>query len=275
MRGSRNVFLALSVSVLLFAPACGGGSGSTSPTPTATAPTITTPNTMVYIGQAVTFQATGTGTITWGGDQSSVATVDGPTGRVTGVATGDETIWAQNSAGRTTRLIHVLPSFAGTWSGNYAITGCQSLGQFTTLLGFCNAFPAGAVLNMGFSINQSQDQVSGGTFSLGGLQGTLNPASVSGAGELPITGLVNSVNGSATITSIALGNARLDSNQAGVMTGTFDQTWGQANGLSGSGILSCQIRLMTRTGGGPSAITIFQRPEPASLTLEQMIERMR
>jgi hypothetical protein len=226
---------------------------------------------MVYIGQVVTFQASGTGTITWGGDQPAVATVDGPTGQVTGVATGDETIWAQNNAGRTTRLIHVLPSFAGTWQGNYAITGCQSTLDFTQI-GFCSQqLPVGTVLHIGMSINQTLDHVTGGGFDLGRNQGTLNTGSVSGNGQLPLTGLITFTKNGIT-TNTNLGNARLDSLQPGVMTGTFDQTWSQPNGLLGSATVSGQIRLMTRTGGGPSAINKW--PE-LQLTHGEMIQQMR
>jgi hypothetical protein len=228
---------------------------------------------MIYIGQSITFAATGSGTITWGGDTPGVATIDGPTGRVTGIATGDETIWAQNSGGRTTRLIHALPSFAGTWSGNYVITACQSLLDWS-VIGFCNNLPVGSVLPMSLSILQTQDQVSGGNFALGANVGNLNPASVTNAGELPITGLFSGVTGAIT-TNINLGNARWDSTQAGTITGTFDQTWSQVGGLAGSAIFSCSIRLMTRTGGGPSAISILQRPEPAQLSLNEILQRLR
>jgi hypothetical protein len=192
---------------------------------------------------------------------------------VTGIATGDVTILAKNSGGSTSRLLHVLPSFAGTWQGNYAITGCQSLGGWTTI-GFCNQFPSGTVLNLSLSINQTLDQVSGGSFSLGSNQGTLNSAAVANNGQLAITGLFSAVSSGVT-TNINLGNARWDSLQAGTITGTFDQTWSQPNGLSGSAIYSCAIRLMTRTGGGPSSVTIFQRPEPSSASLDEIIRRLR
>jgi hypothetical protein len=228
---------------------------------------------MVYIGQTVTFTASGSGTVTWGGDTPAVATIDGPTGKVTGVATGDETIWAQNSAGRTTRLIHALPSFGGTWSGTYVITGCQSSSDWTQI-GFCNQLAVGSVLPIALSILQTQDQVSGGNFALGANVGNLNPATVTHAGELPITGLFAGVTGAIT-TNINLGNALWDSTQAGTITGTFDQTWSQVAGLGGSGLLNCSIRALTRTGGGPSAISIFQRPESAPLSLDQILRRLR
>ncbi len=240
------------VAVLLFVCAC--GSSSTAPTtPPATAPTITTTNTMVYVGQVVQFAATGTAPITWGGDQPSIATIDGPTGKVTGAGIGNVTIWADNAGGHTTRLLRVLPSYAGNWAGNYVVNGCQSSLGWTTIIAFCSNFPIGAVLNMNLGMNQTDDKVTSGAFALGTNQGTLNPTTVDASGLLPLTGVSNSVSGTLT-TSINLSNARFLSQQAGTMTGTFDSTWSQTGtgSLSGFGILSCTLRVMTRTSGGPS-----------------------
>src|SRR3954462_15585040 len=89
--------------VLGLITACGGSKAPAAPS--VAAPTISTPNTTIYIGQTVQFTATGGGTITWGGDAPGVARVDAPTGRVTGVGNGRETIWAENAGGRTTRAL--------------------------------------------------------------------------------------------------------------------------------------------------------------------------
>lgn len=263
------VALVLSLSLV----GCGsGGGGTTAPTPAAVKPTITTSNSMIYIGQTITFQATGSGPITWGGDSPSVATVDGPTGRVTGAGIGTATIWAENSGGRTTRLLRGLPSFAGSWAGNYAITGCQSTGDFTRA-GFCGIFPMGAVLNMNVGISQSDDQVTGGAFALGGNVGALNSAVVDQGGVLPITGTTAGQTGS---TTIVLDNARWRSDTAGTITGSFDQTWG-TSGLSGFGRFNCQIRAMTRTSGGPAGFSILPMgaPAPAGITLDELLRRLR
>jgi hypothetical protein len=78
--------LMLAGAALSFTFACGGEGGSSTPTaPSVTAPVISTTNTSIYVGQNVTFAATGGGTIRWGGDAPSVATIDQTTGRVTGV----------------------------------------------------------------------------------------------------------------------------------------------------------------------------------------------
>jgi len=242
--------------------ACGGGKGGsgTAPTPVVTAPTITTTNDLIFVGQIIQFVATGSGTITWGSDAPSVATVDGPTGRVTGTGIGRATIWAENSGGRTTRLLRGLPSFAGTWRGSYAIAGCQSTGAWA-LGRFCNNFFQGQTLNIAFEISQDRDRATG-TFAFGDLQGTLDAGTVSENGVLPLTGrsLQNT-------TTINLENLRAESPTPGTMTGRFEQTWGDTT-LSGHGRLTCDIRSVTRQSGGP---TLFIRPSVAGLSIEELI----
>ncbi len=233
--------------------ACGGGSsdGSISrpPTqPTEAAPTITTPNTHVYMGQGLTFAATGTN-VRWGGDAPAVATVDATTGRVSGVGNGRVTIWAENAGGRTTRLLRGLPSFAGTWRGTYAVTRCQSSGQWRSVVEFCDEFRVGEILTVAFAMTQTDDRVTEGTFNLGDLpNGSLTPSVVSESGGLALTG---NATPDPSVT-IALENVRLESAAAGTMTGLFEQVWASP-GLTGTGRLDCELRGMTRTGGGPTA----------------------
>jgi hypothetical protein len=194
---------------------------------------------MIYIGQTVQFTASGVGTIRWGSDNPAVATVDPTTGRVTGVGNGRVTIWAENEGGRTIRALRGLPSYAGSWSGSYALTGCQSTGHFAESL-FCQGFFQGQVLNVTFKLSQTEDRVTG-TFALGGNIGTLDGSTVAESGQLPITGTFTS-----TDTTIHLQNARLQSATAGTVTGGFDQVW-SVPGSSGFGLLSCLIRDLTRT----------------------------
>jgi hypothetical protein len=244
--------------------ACGGGSPST-PAPVVTAPTLNTSNTMIYIGQTVQFSATGGGTIRWGGDNSAVATVDQTTGRVVGVGNGRVTIWAENEGGRTTRLLRGLPSFAGSWQGSYTITGCQSTGDIASI-GFCRNFFQGQVLNMQLETTQSEDRVTG-AFAFGGNAGPLNPSTVAENGVLPLTGVFTSSTGA----SIRLDNARLESTTAGTIVGHFDQTWG-VSGASGFGILSCEIRNLTRTSGGPTLS--LSVPSMERVSFDEMIRRV-
>jgi len=99
--------------------------------------------------------------------------------------------------------------------------------------------------------------------------GTLNPATVAENGSLAITGVFTGTSGSTTVT-INLQNVRFDSPTAGTITGDFDQSW-SVTGASGFGIISCSVRNITRSSGGP---TFFARPgEEASLA--EIIRRMR
>jgi hypothetical protein len=246
---------------------CGGsGNGSpTQPAPSVAIPTISTSNTMIYIGQALTFAATGGGTIRWGGDNPDIANVDQTSGRVTGVGTGRVTIWAENSAGRTTRLLRGLPSYAGNWQGTYAITGCQSTGDMARIA-FCGNFFQGQVLSIQLQTSQTDDRVSG-AFALGGNTGTLNASTVAESGLLPLTGTHTSSTG-----TIRIENARFDSRTAGIISGSFDQTW-TIVGASGFGILSCEVRSLTRTSGGPTFSLVPPSTRDA-VTVDEMIRRL-
>lgn len=253
------------ISFVLFAAwGCGGGGGSTPTAPSVSAPTISTSNTTIFIGQSVTFAATGGGTMRWGGDNPQVATVDQTTGRVTGVGNGRVTIWAENEGGRTTRLLRGMPSYAGSWQGTYALTGCQSTGDMARI-GFCGNFFQGQVLNMQLQMSQTEDRVTG-SFAFGGNVGSLNASTVAENGVLPLTGLFTSSNG-----SIRMDNARLESSTAGTITGHFDQIW-SVSGASGFAILSSEVRNLTRTSGGPAfGLTA---PSMQDVSLEEMIRRV-
>jgi hypothetical protein len=254
-------------SLLVFVCGCGGG-GSTAPSPSSSlqSPTITTANTMIYVGQTVQFAATGSGTIRWGTDAPGVAAVDVPSGRVTGAGIGRATIWAENEGGRTTRGLRGLPSYAGNWQGTYAIVGCQATGDFLRIRFCTDFFSQGEMLSIGLQMSQTDDRVSG-SFAFGDLVGALSSASVSDAGQLPATGQYTDGEG-----SISLQNARWESPSPGTITGTFDQSW-SVIGASGSGILSCEIRGVTRTSGGP---ILSHRPTATGrMSLEEMIRRAR
>ena len=212
MRFTRISFML----VASLAAACSSDGGGTAPAPVIVAPTISTPNTMIYIGQSVQFSATGGGTIRWGGDAPQVATVDQTTGRVTGVGTGRVTIWAENEGGRTTRLLRGLPSYAGSWRGNYTIQDCQSIGDFAAG-GFCGSFFRGQSLNTRYELSQTDDRVTG-PFALGDLTGTFNPSTVAENGQLPMTGGLSSGG-----TSVTIENLRFESATPGVITGQFEQ----------------------------------------------------
>lgn len=63
-----------------------------------------------------TTQAVTTGA--WGSEQTTIATVDGSTGRVTVVSSGDATIFVNFEGVRGTKLIAVRPNYQGNWLGS-------------------------------------------------------------------------------------------------------------------------------------------------------------
>jgi hypothetical protein len=140
---------------------------------------------------------------------------------------------------RGSKSIHTLPNFAGTWSGTYVVTGCQSSLEFTTV-GFCGLFTEGETLDLTMALSQNRDSASGG-FALANVVGSFTTGTVAGSG-LAITG--TAPNQAFLITV----EARFDSSTAGIITGTMDQTWSNGS-ISGSARLSSTVRRMTRTSG--------------------------
>ena len=257
--------------VMLASAACGSsGGGTTAPAPVVNAPTIGTANTMIYVGQTVQFAATGGGTIRWGGDAPSVATVDATTGRVTGVGIGRVTIWAENEGGRTTRLMRGLPSFAGGWRGNYTVQDCQSNGAFA-VLSFCNTnFRLGQSLSMTLSISQSEDRITSGAVALGSLTGSLTTTTVGEDGQARLAGSMTPIPGNTVRVSIE--NMRLESPNAGVIRGQYEQVWSDTT-LSGTGRVYARIETLTRESGGPTFN--FTAPRSGSYTLDDILRMVR
>lgn len=258
----------LSVLLCVGLVACGGGSGGgTSPAPIVNAPSISPADTMIYVGQVKTFSASGGGTIRWGGDNSQVATVDQTTGRVTGVGNGRVTIWAENEGGRTTRLLRGLPSFNGSWVGNYRVTGCAQSGTFA-LANTCRDFFTGSSWNMGMSFVQTDDRISGGTVNLGALNGTLTSTTVTEQGDIRVTGTIDPLAGNPI--RVFLENVALHSPSAGSLQGSHEVLFGSTT-QSGTMRVFGAISL-TRTSGAP---LVSQSEVPAGPTFADLLRLMR
>jgi len=249
--------VALCLCLAVLASACGSDSGSTTaPTPTVNAVTVSSPNTMVFIGatEQLTASATLTNgstqvpTCTWGGDAPGVAAINPGTGLVTPVASGNVTVWCDASGRRGTKLLRVLPNYAGTWSGSYFITGCSHSGAYASA-NFCGSFPTNQVLPYNFVLTQTADSVAG-RFFLGTIQFDQTTAPVAVDGSMTLTS--RTTNGTASI-DVVWG---LNSTQAGRVTGSHRQVWRTA-GFSGEGDVNATIRDSSRT----SAVSVtFARP---------------
>ena len=259
----RSITAAALVSLV----ACGGGSdGPTGPSPSVSAPTLTTANTSIYIGQTVQFAATGGGSMRWGGDNFNVATIDQSTGRVTGVGNGRVTIWAENEGGRTTRLLRGLPSFAGSWQGNWIVEGCTANGVFA-ILDTCAEFPNGESASLGLSLTQSDDRIAAGGMVFGGATGSTTAATVGEDGQVRMTASLNPLPDNPI--RINIENIVLHSPSAGSIQGSLEQVWG-STGFSGTMRIYARVANLTRTSGGPA----LQAQAPNAPTLEDLIQLM-
>lgn len=261
--------LMLVVVALTLAFACGGEGGSSTPTaPSVTAPVIGTTNTSIYVGQSVTFVATGGGAMRWGGDAPSVATIDQTTGRVTGVGSGRVTIWADNAGGRTTRLLRGLPSFGGSWQGNYVTEGCTQNGIFA-ILNSCRDLPNGESRSMNLTFSQTDERVASGSIAFGSLTGTTSATTVSEEGQIRLTATISPLAGNPV--RVVAENIVLNSPSAGNIQGSLEQVWSTTT-ASGTMRVFTRVANLTRTSGGPS---LLAAPPANATTLEDLIRLMR
>jgi hypothetical protein len=152
---AKPLVLLVSLGVCVSCGSSPAPTAPTTPTPTPSATSVTLTVNAPAVGSTV--QATATATLSngttvpitsgFGGDASGVATVSG-SGAITGVASGPVTVWADYQGVRGSKLLHVLPNYAGTFSGSYSVDGCQSNGDFSSF-GFCGIFTTGQVLVIG------------------------------------------------------------------------------------------------------------------------------
>jgi Big-like domain-containing protein len=237
--------LLLASPILVFAIACENGGGSTIPTtPSVAPPAIITPTTSIYIGQSVTFNAISSGTIRWGGDAPSVATVDQATGRVTAVNTGRVTIWAENAGGRTTRLLRGLPSFAGTWTGELQAQACAQSGAYV-----CSSEDLGTT-NVRLLLSQMDDTVEAGSITLGGgWVGTTTATTVGEDGAIRLPAAM-AMQPDPYGVSTSVENIALNSPTPGTIQGTLEVVYTRAD-IPGQ-LRLFQIVNLTRGSGGPA-----------------------
>ena len=222
---------------------------------------------MVYIGQTVSFAASGGGTIRWGGDAPGVATIDQTTGAVTGIAIGRVTIWAENSAGRTIRMLRVLPSYAGNWQGSWVVERCEQDGVFSTI-DFCLLHPAGQTRDLRMAITQTEDRIPPGGIAFGAVTGTMSSATVGEDGQARLTATMTSVPGSEI--RITVDNLVLNSPSVGVVEGTLEQVWSSVT-LPGSMRLYGRVSSLTRSSDGP---TLLLLAPPSGATTYRDIDRL-
>jgi hypothetical protein len=234
--------------ILGFAGGCGSDTPS-SPTPKV----VTTQSVVVSLTAPLivggTAQASAVATMSDGttqaitsgfrSDVSAVATVT-DAGMVTAVASGAANIYVVSGGQQGTKGIRVVPSYAGSWSGSYYVTGCSQTGDFRTA-NMCSYFQTNTVMPYNMNLAQSLDVVQGVTY-LGSLQFDQASATIDGGGNLPLSATYRED----TMTITCAWN--LTGQSAGRLNGTVQQTW-RDGAASGEMVVSGTIRDSMRSAG--------------------------
>jgi hypothetical protein len=234
---------AVLAAMILGLPACGG-----SPTGPERVTLALTPGTdFLAIGQTADFNLTGshangvqeTMQGTWGSDNTQVATVND--GHVVAVGPGQATIYADCTHGRATRLLRVVPEYAGSWFGIYTYSECSATGDVATRR-ICNGFLPGGQALLGLRLSRNREHVTG-TVILGTLTGDA-------AGDIGLSGSLT-LAGSLRFEEDGFAEQIVLSEwdtiaERELMTGRFVQTWTMTD-AAGSMRVVCDIVRMTRT----------------------------
>jgi len=244
----KMLLLFLCLFLVLSIPYCKKKLPTTPDIPTVTVSFITviSNSDMLYIGLEEVFTAVMTmsdGSTkaviggAWSGDNSSVATVEATTGKVTIVGSGTVNVSVQSEEKQGSKAIRGLPNYQGTWTGSYILDSCNATGDLLEA-GFCDIFVVGTVMPIDLVLTQAEDRVIG-RFYLGDLSAdTSGPVATNG--QLPLTGLVSS---DPFTLDVLL---QLQSTMPGQITGTVGMLW-LTTEFSGNGQLLCSILDLNRT----------------------------
>lgn len=195
------------LAMLTIGAACGGdgGGSSTRPSATITSISVTSSGATLLLGSTETFTATATRSdgstqsVTggaWGTDAPGVATATN-TGAVTGVGSGEVTVFVDASGVRGTKRIRVLPNYQGNWIGSYVITSCSQTGQMASADACGTSLGVNSVLPLTFQFTQDGTTLSGRT-ALGQILSDSFSAPIEVSGRASI--LVQARSGTFTIT---------------------------------------------------------------------------
>lgn len=234
----------------------GDDNGPTGPSGIPTLVSISvTPNTdLIKIKAVETFTVTasfsdGTSQVvqgTWGSDAPGVATADA--GRVTGVAAGTATIFADYQGFRATRAIRVVPDYHGRWDGDWAVGSCTGDGDFIDL---CSEYATGELFGLTLVANQNRDAITGttdfGDNLPGPVTGTIQPN-----GHLVVSGTYTiSVDDVTMELTVGEWDTTTTDNQR--MTGHLAVT-GRAVGVQGSFKIAGDLHVVAKTSSVPAAV---------------------
>jgi hypothetical protein len=252
--------------------ACGkhsNGPSGPSGTPTLTGVSVTPATDLLTIKSTVTFTATanfsdGTSQTvqgTWGTDAPTIATVEG--GRVTGVAPGLATVFADYQGQRGTRTVRVVPDYQGHWSGDWSVTGCTGDGDFSDI---CSVYVIGDLYALTLVASQTRDTITGTTDFGDNLPGPVT-GTIAANGHLTVSGTYTITIEDLTI-ELTVGNwdtLTLDNQR---MTGHLSVT-GRAVGVQGSFTVTGDLHVVSKTSTVPSRLPA-DRPAPLTGIVEAL-----
>lgn len=92
----------------------------------------------------------------WGGDAPNVLSVNAGTGQITGMASGEVTVWCDYQGVRGTKRLRVLPNYGGVYLGSYSVSGCNHSRIFDAA-NWCGSFNTGRALPLRFDFSQTTD----------------------------------------------------------------------------------------------------------------------
>ena len=244
----------IAIALLALAVAVGcGDDGPNGPSSTLTGLSITPDTSLIKIKGTETFSAAGTYSdgstrplqATWGTDNAGIATVDA-SGRASGVASGQTSVFAEAQGQRATRPLRVVPDYHGRWVGDWTAVGCSDDGDWG---GACAEFPSGSLWALWLDLTQARDTISGRTDFGDGL-------AVAVAGTIMMHGPIV-LNGSS---SIVIDDLPLEATVSDWETLTTDneRMTGRfrfilrAAGVQGSLGLQGEARIVTKASASPS-----------------------
>ncbi|MBP7568729.1 MAG: Ig-like domain-containing protein [Acidobacteria bacterium] len=170
-------------------------------------------------------------TARWSSDAVHIATVDGG-GLVTAVGVGSATIVADYEGQRATRLIQVLPDYAGRWAGEFVVGECSVSGAFQAQ--WCQQIRASSPFPARLDLVQTRNAISGSWTLQEDATSTVT-GTVESNGTLRLQGSVH--RGDVTTTISSWESTTADN---AVMTGGFTLTW--KAGLPGQATTEVTLR---------------------------------
>jgi hypothetical protein len=179
-----------------FAAIVGCGDGKmppSAPTPTVVALALSPATDLLKIKSTEKFAATATLTdgtprsvlANWGSDAPGIAAAAGD-GTVTGVGSGEVTIFAEYEGLRATRRLRVVPEYAGSWIGTYRTTACVETGDW--VFDSCGGIDRARSFTLSLALLQTGATVSGGIRIYSDIPSVQLSGSVATNGALDLSG---------------------------------------------------------------------------------------